>query len=909
MSSTKNNVSRSAQITSGKTKYGAFKEYVRVGLTQALLPIMPPDAPLSNGMDAERREHLSAQRGKIPGREKNDSTWVGFGDWTKLVATEKDVAEWAPWTGVGVGIQGRQIGAVDIDVEDAALAAEIEQIVLVAIGAAPVRTRDGSPRRLIPFVWAGGKPGDKARVAFEDLFGDKHAVEVLGNGQQWVAEGAHKSGVRYRWRQGATIPAWGVGKLPVVAAGDVGSLLQKVVDLVKLRGFSAVRAGRGGLSGTAERRPLSWSGFKAPDDALLLEALAKIPNDLSYDDWFRVLVALKAGANDEMDVAEAAVDWSLEWPDNTIDSVLAKWDSIHDAGVGAEFVFARAREYGWYGDAVYDFGGGIGGVRGKGVGGKGGQLVEDLDDLDQLEGARDEKPSDKELTKAAERAALRAEAQRMVSRFRYVLASGEFFDMKQRLLLGAGQFNALNASEHMPVGSSTKRPSSVYLDFVAKETFLTGVEFKPGSKALWRDPADKRLYANIWQPPRFEPDPCDVFDAEPFVEFLEYLIPDYGARSAFVWWLAHMVQKPHERVNWHPLLVGSQGVGKTTVVDVLQRWLSPESISEVGASQLVKDFNAWAGWKQLIVVEEMQGVGAEGYNKLKTLMTNAYVSIERKGKDVIRSSNTARFLMTSNEDDAIKLSAEDRRFLVVRCADRPKPQSFYKTFWDWLEHGGGIEASVGYLKGLDLGATYRGVTFDRMQHAPVTAAKEQMRLDTRSSLEAWLEERLANRQAPFDRPYVRAEDVESAADTAPGIRFSNRVAVGKILRKLGLLKVRMRLGGEHSQLTWVYVAWGQNIFEACANGVGLRLRDLVLATDKSADFAFGFEDDEDENAESSGRYIFSVGKTSAVEKNFGPYEKMFFDRTQKFLRENFVDKISSEEKIVDISTRKPKKEP
>ena len=172
-----------------------------------------------------------------------------------------------------------------------------------------------------------------------------------------------------------------------------------------------------------------------------------------------------------------------------------------------------------------------------------------------------------------------------------------------------------------------------------------------------------------------------------------------------------------------------------------------------------------------------------------------------------------------------------------------------------------------------------------------------------------MEERLANRQAPFDRPYVRAEDVESAADTAPGIRFSNRVAVGKILRKLGLLKVRMRLGGEHSQLTWVYVAWGQNIFEACANGVGLRLRDLVLATDKSADFAFGFEDDEDENAESSGRYIFSVGKTSAVEKNFGPYEKMFFDRTQKFLRENFVDKISSEEKIVDISTRKPKKEP
>ena len=60
-----------------------------------------------------------------------------------------------------------------------------------------------------------------------------------------------------------------------------------------------------------------------------------------------------------------------------------------------------------------------------------------------------------------------------------------------------------------------------------------------------------------------------------------------------------------------------------------------------------------------------------------------------------------------------------------------------------------------------------------------------------------MEERLANRQAPFDRPYVRAEDVESAADTAPGIRFSNRVAVGKILRKLGLLKVRMRLGGEH----------------------------------------------------------------------------------------------------------------
>ena len=45
---------------------------------------------------------------------------------------------------------------------------------------------------------------------------------------------------------------------------------------------------------------------------------------------------------------------SLEWPANDADGIRAKWDSIKDAELGAEFIFSLARSFDWHG-GVHEF--------------------------------------------------------------------------------------------------------------------------------------------------------------------------------------------------------------------------------------------------------------------------------------------------------------------------------------------------------------------------------------------------------------------------------------------------------------------------------------------------------------------------------------------------------------------------
>lgn len=151
-----------------------------------LVSVMPPDAEISPNSRID-----PSQRGKVPGK-LGSRGWYGY-KWD--VDVGRDMAEAIDASGANVGIRGRNFPALDIDVENKALADLVTRLATVELGKAPERF-SRPPRRLL--MYRTDEPFKK-RAAVISYKGESHTVELLGDGQQYLIHGIHPSGARYRW--------------------------------------------------------------------------------------------------------------------------------------------------------------------------------------------------------------------------------------------------------------------------------------------------------------------------------------------------------------------------------------------------------------------------------------------------------------------------------------------------------------------------------------------------------------------------------------------------------------------------------------------------------------------------------------------------------------------------------------
>src|SRR6516165_4155493 len=132
-----------------------------------------------------------------------------------------DIGEATAWSdtypgATNTGIRTTLAPAVDIDVRDAEVADRIELVLRAAFPDARLLVRIGMPpKRLIPFRCT--TPFKKIAVSFKSPDGTVHKVEVLGDGQQFVADGMHPdTGKPYTWRDGADLLSVAHGHLPLL---------------------------------------------------------------------------------------------------------------------------------------------------------------------------------------------------------------------------------------------------------------------------------------------------------------------------------------------------------------------------------------------------------------------------------------------------------------------------------------------------------------------------------------------------------------------------------------------------------------------------------------------------------------------------------------------------------------------
>lgn len=167
----------------------AWHHLVALGLQDDLLPVVS-DPTVAISPDSKMQDV-----GKTPSVTNFRGQAAGFPKWTSYRATERDIAKWQLEPRYGICIQTRRLRAIDIDVPDPVMAraivAEIERVLPWACFAE--RYRDGTGKTLLAFVYEGVWPKRTIEVA-------GGIVEFLGDGQQFIAEGTHKDGTRYKWR-------------------------------------------------------------------------------------------------------------------------------------------------------------------------------------------------------------------------------------------------------------------------------------------------------------------------------------------------------------------------------------------------------------------------------------------------------------------------------------------------------------------------------------------------------------------------------------------------------------------------------------------------------------------------------------------------------------------------------------
>src|SRR5262245_56103905 len=102
---------------------------------------------------------------------------------------------------LSTGIRTSKTPGFDIDIRDADVADQVERALLNMAPPGPVLKRTGlAPKRLIPFRCT--TPFKKMSATFEAPDGTVHRVEVLADGQQFVAEGIHEDTQQpYRWAE------------------------------------------------------------------------------------------------------------------------------------------------------------------------------------------------------------------------------------------------------------------------------------------------------------------------------------------------------------------------------------------------------------------------------------------------------------------------------------------------------------------------------------------------------------------------------------------------------------------------------------------------------------------------------------------------------------------------------------
>jgi len=272
---------------------------------------------------------------KKPGRMVRGQ-WHDYPGWSRhgtRETTEHELAIWAGWEGAGIGVPCGRVVAVDIDIAEAEPALEVEALARRMLGDTPAIRIGKPPKRLLVY---------RAQEPFAGI--KRPPIEILGQGQQFVAHGIHPgTGRAYVWPED-DLANLELDDLPAITEDAARAFLDAAMEIVPEHLKPATLAG--GDPGQDVENAGGATGIQRGTPDAVAQALDHIPNaDLDYDSWIRIGMALKGALGDEG--AELFAAWSAQSAKDDPAFTARSWASLNPTHIGAGTIYHHAMAAGW----------------------------------------------------------------------------------------------------------------------------------------------------------------------------------------------------------------------------------------------------------------------------------------------------------------------------------------------------------------------------------------------------------------------------------------------------------------------------------------------------------------------------------------------------------------------------------
>jgi hypothetical protein len=313
-------------------------------------------------------------------------------------------------------------------------------------------------------------------------------------------------------------------------------------------------------------------------------------------------------------------------------------------------------------------------------------------------------------------------------------------------------------------------------------------------------------------------------DVSPFLNHVKSVICNDDEKTAkyFIQFFAHLLQKPDEKPSVAIVMKSVEGTGKGALMQPVLQILGEYGVQTNGSNLVTGRFNSTLANKLLVFADEVDLTERRTADKLKALISETTMNIERKGIDPVPVANYGRFIFASNMERVLNAGSRERRYLVVEPnASLAQDKDYFDQYFAWLDNAG-AEHLMHYLQHLDIS------DFNPRQ-APITKALIEEKLNNLNTAMAFMYEEL-QKENPFNGR-VRATpqdlihlltDFAATRGEKPSIETS-RSTLGKMM-----LSLNIRSTGRRGRDLCYDLGDIDNIKSSFANKLGHKLEDLFF---------------------------------------------------------------------------------
>jgi putative DNA primase/helicase len=227
------------------------------------------------------------------------------------------------------------------------------------------------------------------------------------------------------------------------------------------------------------------------------------------------------------------------------------------------------------------------------------------------------------------------------------------------------------------------------MNFNFIDEWIKSINKQSYSKVDFAPNSNKKNIFNLFNGFNYQDENKDynIDNIKPLLDHIKYLCnEELNVYEYILNWISHIIQKPQRKTETALVFYShKEGIGKNIFTTILKKIFDGYVATDMKLDKLVGKFNSNLAGKLLIIADEITPTAKELNNELKNIITRKEVGIEYKGKDVIMMSDHSNYIFTTNNENAFRITEEDRRYCMIECPTVKKPLSYFNDLYPKIE--------------------------------------------------------------------------------------------------------------------------------------------------------------------------------------------------------------------------------